>query len=147
MLPSSLNKLDQFPLTLSGKVDRMKLPAPNWDADGVELDLSGLTDVENSLLDIVSEVVGITKHQSQMKENFFDLGGDSLSAGQVISRINQIFNINLGVVSIFESASIHELAKLVNEERAVALDGDIDDLLGLLEGMTEEQAKEMLEHE
>lgn len=147
MLPSSLNKLDQFPLTLSGKVDRMKLPEPNWDADGVELDLSGLTDVENSLLDIVSEVVGITKHQSQMKENFFDLGGDSLSAGQVISRINQIFNINLGVVSIFESASIHELAKLVDEERAVALDGDIDDLLGLLEGMTEEQAKEMLEHE
>ena len=51
------------------------------------------------------------------------------------------------MVSIFESASIHELAKLVNEERAVALDGDIDDLLGLLEGMTEEQAKEMLEHE
>ncbi|MDH3604074.1 MAG: condensation domain-containing protein, partial [Candidatus Tectomicrobia bacterium] len=135
MIPAAFVRLDTLPLTPSGKVDRRALPAPQL--TGLETGyVAPQTPIEDILAAIWSEVLGLA--QVSRHDNFFDLGGHSLLATQVISRVRDSFEVALPVRTVFEAASIAELAFALETARqiehpvpvpppirAVARDGDV----------------------
>ena len=81
MIPSAFVFLDTLPLTVNGKIDRRALPDP--DSRRPELDtpfVAPRTDLEKVVARIFSECTGI--EQVGIEDNFFDLGGDSLTLGR-----------------------------------------------------------------
>jgi amino acid adenylation domain-containing protein/non-ribosomal peptide synthase protein (TIGR01720 family) len=85
MLPSAFVKLNHFPLTPSGKVDRRALPAPDQDRPALESVYVGpRTEAEATLAGIWAQVLGV--RQVGVRDNFFELGGDSILSIQVIAR-------------------------------------------------------------
>ena len=116
MVPSVFVFLDSLPLTPNGKVDRKALPAP----DGRRLergeDVSApRTPVEEMLAGIWAQVLKL--ENIGIHDNFFDLGGHSLLATQVISRLREVFQIDLPLRSLFESPSVAGLAERIEEAR------------------------------
>ncbi len=112
MVPSAVVMLDAFPLTPSGKVDRRALPEP--DAAG-DADDAPSTPTEEVLAGIWAEVLGTERVGAG--ESFFALGGQSLLATQVVSRVRQVFAVELPLRAVFEAPTVHELAARVEEAR------------------------------
>ena len=109
MLPAAFVFLNTLPLTPNGKVDRRALPVP----DAISLEPESVavaprTPVEESLVDIWMRVMG--REQIGIHANFFELGGHSLMATQVISRVRQVFKIELPLRSLFEYPTVAGLA-------------------------------------
>ncbi len=114
MIPSAFVILEQFPLTLNGKVDRAALPAPD-SANTVrdEAGFAPVTGVEKTVAGIVASLLGVDRVDAQA--NFFDLGGHSLLGAQLIARIRAAFGINLPLRRVFESATVAELSADIEE--------------------------------
>ncbi|HZI20311.1 MAG TPA: non-ribosomal peptide synthase/polyketide synthase [Pyrinomonadaceae bacterium] len=114
MIPSSLVRLEEVPLTPNGKVDRKALPAPQAEeVRGRAAHLSGQASVEEILTGIWMEVLGAERVGPE--ENFFDLGGHSLLATQVVARARAAFQIQLPVNSLFEAPTVAGLTARVAE--------------------------------
>ncbi len=112
MVPSVFMMIDEIPLTASGKVDRRRLPEP----DGMRPELAADyvapgTTVEESIAAIWSEVLGIER--VGVNDNFFDLGGHSLMATQVISRVRETFQVELKLDKFFSAPTVSGLAHIV----------------------------------
>nr|MBW4563383.1 amino acid adenylation domain-containing protein [Mojavia pulchra JT2-VF2] len=114
MVPSAIVLLDKLPVTPSGKIDRKALPVPNYGTNQENL-VAPQTPTEIALANIWSDILGLT--QVGIYDHFLDLGGHSLLATQVISRIRNVLQIELPLRCLFESATIAELAKLIETGR------------------------------
>ncbi|WP_036486323.1 non-ribosomal peptide synthetase [Myxosarcina sp. GI1] len=109
-IPSNFIFLDALPLTPSGKVDRQGLPAPEINRDNQEKsDILPRTPVEEVIAGVWSQV--LKTDCVSINDHFFDRGGHSLLATQLISRLRQIFQIELPLRYVFEFPTIAELAK------------------------------------
>jgi len=109
MIPQAFVYLEQLPLTPNGKIDRKVLPAPDWsERDMIEAYVPPRTPVEEMLADIYSKILHV--EQIGAKDNFFNLGGHSLLATQVISKIREIFNVELPLRELFEAPVLADLA-------------------------------------
>ncbi|QFS50798.1 non-ribosomal peptide synthetase [Nostoc sphaeroides] len=113
MIPSAFVVLEKFPLTPNGKIDRRALPAPDKIHQPDENYSLGLTPVQEMLAGIWAEILGIK--QVGIHENFFELGGHSLLATRVISQIRKAFKVELPLRCLFESPTIAELAKEIEQ--------------------------------
>jgi acyl carrier protein len=112
MIPSELFALNQLPLTLNGKVDRLFLS--QREANGIAKQLNyqqPTTEVEKILVDIWQELLGLER--IGISDNFFELGGHSLLVIRLISAIRNRLEIELLAKDIFVYPTIHELAKYV----------------------------------
>jgi len=114
MVPSALLVLDILPLTPSGKVARKKLPVPDY-ADAAQAYVAPRTPVEEALVQIWSEVLGVT--QVGIHDDFFELGGHSLLATQLISRIRDALDIELPLINLFNHPSVAEFVNDVDAAR------------------------------
>ncbi|MEE1824735.1 amino acid adenylation domain-containing protein [Streptomyces sp. BE20] len=115
MVPAVLVGLDTLPLSLNGKLDRKALPAP---ATGGEGGGAPRTDAERVLASLVAEVLGLTGDQVGVDDNFFSLGGDSISAIQLGSRARRAgFRITPRVV--FERRTVARIAAVAEATGAV----------------------------
>ncbi len=109
MIPSAFVALDSLPLTPSGKVDRMALPAPDSERPGAENSyVSPRTPIEKVLAGIWCEIFGLNR--VGVHDNFFELGGHSLLATQVMSRLRKVFEVEIPLRTLFESPTVEELA-------------------------------------
>ncbi|HEX7273274.1 MAG TPA: amino acid adenylation domain-containing protein [Casimicrobiaceae bacterium] len=113
MIPSSFVGLAALPLTRNGKVDRKRLPAP-----GLESLVAGAAHyvpprdaVEKRLEEIFAEALGLDR--VGVDADFFELGGDSLLAVQLISRVNTAFCVSVHVQDFFVSPTITQLARAI----------------------------------
>ena len=112
MVPSLFVQIDEIPLTPSGKVDRKRLPKP----EDVRMDATSgyeapRTPVEEIIVGLWSEVLGI--EHIGVFDNFFDLGGHSLKATQLLSKLRQTFEIELPLREIFENPTVAGNAEAV----------------------------------
>ena len=109
MIPSFFVFLEALPLTPNGKVDRKALPAPELDRDtsGAKF-IAPRTEDEERLAGIWREVLGLKG--VGINDNFFDLGGHSLLAVQAVSRIRELFKVELPLMSLFDAPTIGMLA-------------------------------------
>jgi amino acid adenylation domain-containing protein len=110
MVPSAFIQVEEFPLTVNGKVDRGKLPAP---AQGQLLSphatyVAPRTPVEEKLVAIWEETLGRT--QVGVTDNFFDIGGHSLRATQVVSRIAKEFQVKVRLREFIMHPTVEGLA-------------------------------------
>jgi surfactin family lipopeptide synthetase C len=110
MIPSAFVLLHHWPLTPSGKLDRAGLPPPgeeggDWDQTAV----APRTPVERVLAGLYSDILAV--EVVGIGDDFFnDLGGDSLAATQLVSRIRDMFQIDLPLRVVFDSPTVLELA-------------------------------------
>lgn len=111
MLPSSFVVLDAFPLTPSGKIDRLALPAPGKNQELSEGYVAPRTELEEVLAGIFSEVLRVERVGSF--DDFFLLGGHSLLATQIASRVRECLHAELSVRKIFEEPTISGLARIL----------------------------------
>jgi amino acid adenylation domain-containing protein len=112
MVPAALVILEQLPLTPSGKVDRRNLPQPTLPAMGSEF-IAPRTEAEKVLAVIWSDLLGL--EQVGIEDNFFDLGGSSLLATQVLTSVQQQFGVDLSVVRLYEYPTVSGLAAYLQE--------------------------------
>jgi amino acid adenylation domain-containing protein len=116
MVPSAFVMIDALPLTQNGKVDRQALPIPDVTtgrSDG--LFKSPHTPVEEMLAGIWSRVLGVEK--VGVSDNFFEMGGHSLQATRVISRMREVFDLEAPLRWLFEAPTVAELAARVEIAR------------------------------
>jgi len=112
MIPSAFVLLEQLPLTPNGKVDRQALPAPDFNIESDQPFVAPRTPTEEKLSQIWREVLGAER--VGIHDNFFDLGGHSLTATRVISRIPGVFQIELPLQDLFDAPTIAELAEKID---------------------------------
>jgi amino acid adenylation domain-containing protein len=116
MIPVQFVKLEQMPLTSSGKIDRRKLPVPE-DIVFTKTYVSPRTAVEELLAQIWAEVLSV--EPIGINDNFFDLGGHSILAISLVARIREAMKCNLPLQTIFESPTINQMGAVIlqNSER------------------------------
>ena len=107
MIPASFVTLRSLPLTPNGKVDFKALPAPERTAERERPYVPPATPSETRLAEIWSQVLG--KERLSIQDNFFDLGGDSILAIQVVARANRA-GLRLTPKQLFEHQTIARLA-------------------------------------
>ncbi len=112
MVPAHFVSLAEVPLTVSGKVDRKSLPQP--EIVSPEKYIAPRNEVEKTLVDIWSEVLGIEKEIIGIDANFFRLGGHSLKAAALAARIHKILNVKIPLSEVFQLSTIRNLAEYIN---------------------------------
>ena len=124
MIPSAFMILSEFPLNPNGKIDRKRLPAPWESRIGLSSEyVAPRTPIEKELAKIWSEVLGVEK--IGVHDNFFEIGGHSLLATQVISRIRELFSIEIPVKAIFEYPKIEAMGSYIDTIKRIALDNSV----------------------
>jgi aspartate racemase len=110
MIPAAIVRLDSFPLTPIGKINREALPAPNF-TDSASSFAPPRTEIEERLLNIWQEILG--NSQIGIHDNFFELGGHSLLAIQLLSRLRASFQVELSFRVLFDAPTVASLAQLL----------------------------------
>ena len=112
MVPSVFVMLDELPMTSSGKVDRRALPVPGNIRIGLETEYQApRNELEEKLTNIWADVLKLER--VGVNDDFFNLGGHSLMATQVITRLRKQMNVNLPLSDMFGYPTIAELSKKI----------------------------------
>lgn len=133
MVPSAFVLMKQLPLTANGKVDRRALPMPAGDRLAMAKPyIAPRTATEKLLSSIWAEVLHIDR--VGVEDDFFDLGGNSLLAAQVISRVGKACEVALPLRSFFERPVLTDLAQSVEAARRGASGAHVPSLGALQRG-------------
>ncbi|MFP4099132.1 amino acid adenylation domain-containing protein [Coleofasciculus sp.] len=111
MVPSAFVTLDTLPLTPNGKVDRKALPAPDGDFPREHEYVAPRNQSEERIANIFASVLSL--QNVGIYDNFFEQGGHSLLATQLISRLRNVFQIELPLRKIFEYPTVAALAEAI----------------------------------
>ena len=110
MVPAVYVSLAEMPHTPNGKIDRKALPEPNFDTEEREY-AAPRNAVEEMICGIWLET--LNHRRIGIHDNFFDLGGQSLLAMQVMSRVRNVFGVELPLRTLFENRTVAGLAECV----------------------------------
>ena len=163
MVPVRYVFLEELPVTDNGKVDRRALPDADDDQRKASEYQEGRNETERELANIWKAVLGVER--VGIHDNFFDLGGHSLLAIQVISRVRNVFSVDLPLRALFDSPTIATFAELTGSEPVASASADripvrskaagptldsresedIESLLSGLESLLDETAVELLD--
>ncbi|MFV3371463.1 amino acid adenylation domain-containing protein [Pseudomonas sp. NY15435] len=147
MVPAQILKLERFPLSPNGKIDRKALPEPTWQGEAYE---APRNERERALADIWQDVLQVER--VGIRDNFFDLGGDSILSLQIVSRARQALGEGVEIrlrdllqyqtiAGLLERAeNVAELAPTATVE--VADDGESFGLVPIQQWMFEQQLEE-----
>lgn len=144
MIPSVFVILDTLPLLPNGKLDRHGLPHPDGCRPILDTPfIAPETPVEQALAKIWAEVLNV--NHLGARDNFFDLGGHSLTATQIVSQVIKQFRVKLPLRSLFHSPTVAEMAIVIAEHQEKKLDQkELEDILVKLESLTDEEAEQVV---
>ncbi|MBZ4422336.1 amino acid adenylation domain-containing protein [Myxococcus sp. RHSTA-1-4] len=119
MVPAAYVVLEALPLSSSGKLDRKALPEPETERAGAaEAYVPPRTPMEQIVADLWAGLLQVERVGAH--DNFFDLGGHSLIATQVASRLHALLGVELPLQQIFDAPTVEKLARRVEEARQEA---------------------------
>jgi acyl carrier protein len=107
MLPSAIVKMEKFPLTPNGKLDRQALPAPSYGSDPAGRAPTGPQ--QEVLCSLFADALGIPR--MSLDDSFFDLGGDSVMLIHLVRRIRDRLGVNLSIRTFFEAPTVAGLSE------------------------------------
>ncbi|WP_343780302.1 amino acid adenylation domain-containing protein [Virgibacillus salarius] len=116
MVPTYFIQVESIPLTPNGKVDRKILPKPDTLDLSIQEYVAPSNVKEKRLVEVCSEILGVKK--IGIHEDFFDLGGDSIKAIRLISKL-QKFGFTLEVKDIFDNSNLKAISLKMTEEQVV----------------------------
>ena len=151
MVPAQILRLERFPLSPNGKIDRKALPEPTWQGEAYE---APRNERERALAAIWQDVLHVER--VGIRDNFFDLGGDSILSLQIVSRARQVLGEGVEIrlrdllqyqtiAGLLERAeSVAEAAPTVPGDATVAVadDGEFFGLVPIQQWMFEQQLEE-----
>jgi len=120
MVPAAYVRLEALPLTPNGKVDRAALPAPEGDAYARRGYEAPMGETEAALAGVWAEVLGVERVGRW--DHFFDLGGHSLLASRLVSRVQQVLEVDLALSDVFERPVMSLLAQQVLDAQLAQFD-------------------------
>lgn len=131
ILPAYFVKMDRMPLTPSGKIDRKKLPEPVGDLVSSVEYVAPRNQIEETLAEIWANELDMEK--VGIKDNYFNIGGDSIKSIKLINIINEKLNKKLIIADLYSNNTIEQLAEVVNEKEAEVSTVKYDKALGEIE--------------
>ncbi|WP_432774041.1 non-ribosomal peptide synthase/polyketide synthase [Brevibacillus gelatini] len=111
MVPAYYMQMEKLPLTANGKVDRRALPQPSGERTTGSTYVAPQTETEAKLAQIWQDVLGIPA--IGIHDNFFEIGGHSLKAMNVITQVHKTFQVELPLKVLFASPTIQEMAAYI----------------------------------
>ncbi|MCT8278696.1 non-ribosomal peptide synthase/polyketide synthase [Xanthomonas translucens] len=119
MIPVAYVRLDAFPLTMNGKLDRRALPLPDTDAFDVKAYAVPEGELETMLAALWSDLLGVERIGRH--DSFFALGGHSLLGTRLISRIRHTLGLELPLAALFMQPRLAEMAHALTSAAASQL--------------------------
>ncbi|WP_404529681.1 amino acid adenylation domain-containing protein [Paenibacillus sp. RC253] len=112
MVPSYVIQLDRMPWTTSGKINRQALPVPAADQQSAEVYIPPRTHTEQLLAAIWADI--LKRERVSITDHFFDIGGHSLKATQLVAKIHKELNAKVTLKDIFTYPTIEDMAGYVD---------------------------------
>jgi amino acid adenylation domain-containing protein len=115
MIPSIFVPLEKLPLTPNGKIDRNALPAPA--GQHIEIDggyVAPRDPLEQALARIWAKVLKVKR--VGVRDNFFDLGGHSLTAVRMLAEVQKLAGKNLPLATLFQASTVESFAELLRRD-------------------------------
>ena len=109
MVPAAFVVLPVLPLTGSGKIDHRALPEPDWAAAPGQVPVAPRTPTESRLAAILAELLALPGPVG-VSDNFFALGGHSLTATRLMARIRAVYGVDLPIRTLFSDPTVAGLA-------------------------------------
>jgi amino acid adenylation domain-containing protein/thioester reductase-like protein len=113
MIPSAFIILEELPLTPSGKVDRRALPIPKWTRIEEGIYTAPRNKIENQLAEIWKCFLDI--ENISIHDNFFEIGGHSLLAIQIVDQVRQVFDVKICLESFLKNPTLVNIAKVIEK--------------------------------
>ena len=146
MIPSEFVVLDRLPLTPNGKPDRAALPKPDSTYRRVATH-SGppRTARETIVAQIWAEVLGVKPEAVGVDDEFLGLGGDSLLAGRIVSRVIAHCGATVPTRELLATATVAQMAQAVDDHEAATGESDrLAQLIGDIESLSEEEVERLI---
>lgn len=113
MIPSYFMQIEQIPLTANGKLDKKALPEPEV-GTGTAVYIAPRNNLESKLAEIWCEVLALNPDEPPgIDHDFFELGGQSLKAAALMSKIHKELDVKVDLVGIIQKPTIREIASLI----------------------------------
>ncbi|MCP4153452.1 MAG: non-ribosomal peptide synthetase, partial [bacterium] len=116
MVPTYFVPIETIPLNPNGKVDLRALPEPETGSTGIEYIAPG-DQLEEKLVHIWSEILNIEHGKISIKSNFFEVGGHSLKATLLMTRIYKELEVKLSLEEIFKTLTVKQQAEAVRNKK------------------------------
>jgi amino acid adenylation domain-containing protein len=114
MLPTGIEILERMPLNTNGKIDRAALPKPSKERRELNTDYSQpVNELEKKLTNIWEDILE-TKGIG-VDDNFFDIGGHSITATRIINRVRNLYDVSTNVTMVFGAPTIRSFSQLIEE--------------------------------
>jgi hypothetical protein len=133
MVPAAYVRLQQLPLTGSGKLDRRALPAPEGTAYAARVYEAPEGEIETAVAEIWSQVLQVERIGRH--DNFFVIGGHSLLAVRVIARLRKMLEVEVGISDLFARPVLSSFAERIVDVQLEMFDSA--DLANVLKQMEE----------
>ena len=145
MVPATFTRLAELPLTRSGKLDFKALPEPELRK---AQHTGPLTGTARALAGVWAGLLGSAEESVGGLDNFFTLGGNSLQATQLVSRIRDAFYVELDARQLFSHPRLDQMAELIDEVLRSTLDSEeVAGLEAEIAGLSEEELDRLLAEE
>ena len=115
MVPSVILWMEVMPLSATGKINRSALPIPEETAGRAAARVAPRNQIEESLTELWKAVLAVP--EAGIHDNFFERGGHSLLATQLVSRMREVFEVDVSLRAVFERPTIAALAEEVTRVR------------------------------
>jgi amino acid adenylation domain-containing protein len=120
MVPALVVMLDALPLMTNGKIDRRLLPPPEMRTETEESYAMPRTPVEELLAGLWGDVLGLGR--VSVHDDFFELGGNSLLATQLVSRVREALRVEMPLRELFEHPTVRSLAGMLEQSEVNGLE-------------------------
>jgi amino acid adenylation domain-containing protein len=144
MIPHDFVTIAAIPLTDTRKVDRKALPDPGTSRPELTTPyVAPGTPIEKELAKVWAEVLALD--EVGIHDDFFDLGGHSLSATRIISRVVAVFKLQLPIRALFDSPTVAAMSAVISSKEGQKADEeDVKRLLSEVESLSDETVRELL---